>query len=161
MGALRLFVAVRLVVAAGALSPNLPRRPTPTATAEDVVAAQMDALAAGDVHRCFKFASPANKAATGPWRRFARMLAENPEYAPLVRCSRWEFVGALGVGDGVKRVDVRVYPAGGSAAPFAGPPRIDYTFGLSRQPAAADGDAAAAAVAGCWCTDSVVAARGT
>ena len=132
--------------------------PTPDAAAEDVVAAQMDALAAGDVHRCFKFASPANKAVTGPWRRFAAMLAENPEYAPLVRCSRWEFVGALTPDPDTKRVDVRVFPAGGSIAPFAGPPQIEYTFALSRQPAVAEDDAAAA-VAGCWCTDSVVVRR--
>ena len=41
------------------------RRPKPSASAEDVVKAQMNALPAGDAMRAFKFASPANKAVTG------------------------------------------------------------------------------------------------
>ena len=41
------------------------RRPKPSASAEDVVKAQMNALQAGDAMRAFKFASPANKAVTG------------------------------------------------------------------------------------------------
>ena len=41
------------------------RRPKPSASAEDVVTAQMNALQAGDAMRAFKFASPANKAVTG------------------------------------------------------------------------------------------------
>ena len=38
------------------------RRPKPSASAEQVVKAQMNALQAGDAMRAFKFASPANKA---------------------------------------------------------------------------------------------------
>ena len=56
------------------------RRPKPSASAEDVVKAQMNALQAGDAMRAFKFASPANKAVTGPWRRFKAMIEQNPEY---------------------------------------------------------------------------------
>ena len=56
------------------------RRPKPSASAEDVVTAQMNALQAGDAMRAFKFASPANKAVTGPWRRFKAMIEQNPEY---------------------------------------------------------------------------------
>ena len=41
------------------------RRPKPSASAEDVVTAQMNALQAGDAMRAFKFASPANKAVAG------------------------------------------------------------------------------------------------
>ena len=41
------------------------RRPKPSASTEDVVKAQMNALQAGDAMRAFKFASPANKAVTG------------------------------------------------------------------------------------------------
>ena len=41
------------------------RRPKPSASAEDVVTAQMNALQAGDAMRAFKFASPANKAVPG------------------------------------------------------------------------------------------------
>jgi len=41
------------------------RRPKPSASAEQVVTAQMNALQAGDAMRAFKFASPANKAVPG------------------------------------------------------------------------------------------------
>ena len=41
------------------------RRPKPSASAEQVVTAQMNALQAGDAMRAFKFASPANKAVAG------------------------------------------------------------------------------------------------
>ena len=135
----------------------LPRRPTPGAAPEDVVAAQMNALRDGDVMRCFKFASPANKAVTGPWKRFASMLQGNPDYAPMVRCSRWAFVGAISPSEDRKVVRVRVFPAGGSSAPFAIPPLLEYNFVLSRQPDyAADDDRRA--YANCWVTDSVVVA---
>ena len=133
-------------------APALPRRPSPSASAEDVVAAQLNALKDGDVMRCFKFASPANKAATGPWRNFAAMLASNPDYSPMVQCSRWEFVGAISPSDTTKVVRVRIFPAGGSSAPFAIPPSVSYNFALSKQPDSGD------SVAGCWCTDSVVPA---
>ena len=56
------------------------RRPKPSASAEQVVTAQMNALQAGDAMRAFKFACPANKAVTGPWRRFKAMIEQNPEY---------------------------------------------------------------------------------
>eukprot|EP00629_Pelagomonadales_sp_RCC1024_P012923 CAMPEP_0119271190 /NCGR_PEP_ID=MMETSP1329-20130426/7882_1 /TAXON_ID=114041 /ORGANISM="Genus nov. species nov., Strain RCC1024" /LENGTH=179 /DNA_ID=CAMNT_0007271233 /DNA_START=86 /DNA_END=621 /DNA_ORIENTATION=+ len=120
---------------------RLPKRPTPDALPEEVVAAQMVALAFGDVFRCFKFASPANKAVTGPWQRFERMLADNPEYSPMLRCSNWKFIGGLPLEDENRRiVRVRVYPAGGSSAPFAVPPMLDYEFQLSKQPDYAEDD---------------------
>ena len=108
--------------------------------------------------RCFKFASPANKAVTGPWRRFSAMLAENPEYSPLVRCSRWTFVGAISPAENVKVVRVRCFPAGGSSAPFAVEPQLEYNFMLSKQPDYVEGDERRP-VANCWCTDSVVCSK--
>ena len=51
-------VAARRAVADEAVDDDrLPRRPSPAALPEEVVAAQMVALAFGDVFRCFKFAS--------------------------------------------------------------------------------------------------------
>ena len=121
----------------------------------------MNALQAGDAMRAFKFASPANKAVTGqcsralantstpstrriyaqvtgPWRRFKAMIEQNPEYRPMLACSRWEFVGMLG-DDERKAARVRVFPAGGSSAPFAvQTPVIEYTFSLSKQPVVTD-----------------------
>ena len=133
------------------------RRPKPSASAEDVVTAQMNALQAGDAMRAFKFASPANKAVTGPWRRFKAMIEQNPEYRPMLACSRWEFVGMLG-DDERKAARVRVFPAGGSSAPFAvQTPVIEYTFSLSKQPVVTDAGDEGYAVSGCWCTDSVIA----
>ena len=132
------------------------RRPKPSASAEAVVTAQMNALQAGDAMRAFKFASPANKQVTGPWRRFKAMLDQNPEYAPMLACSRWEFVGILGDAQR-KAARVRVFPAGGSAAPYAVNPVVEYTFSLSKQPEVADAGDEGYAVSGCWCTDSVIA----
>ena len=137
---------------------RLPRRPSPEALPEEVVAAQMVALAFGDVFRCFKFASPSNKAVTGPWQRFERMLADNPEYSPMLRCVHWKFIGGLPLDDPDKRiVRVRVYPEKDENSPPA-PPMVDYEFQLSRQPDYPEDDARRP-VANCWVTDGVVAVR--
>ena len=61
------------------------RRPKPSASAGDVVTAQMNALQAGDAMRAFKLMSPANKAVTGPWRRFKAMIEQTQN---IDRCSR-------------------------------------------------------------------------
>ena len=106
----------------------------------------------------FKFASPANKAVTR--RALAALQGDDrakPEYRPMLACSRWEFVGMLG-DDERKAARVRVFPAGGSSAPFAvQTPVIEYTFSLSKQPVVTDAGDEGYAVSGCWCTDSVVA----
>ena len=47
-----------------------------------VVEGQLAALQRGDVQTCFKFASPNNKRATGPWQRFEIMIRQTPAYAP-------------------------------------------------------------------------------
>ena len=46
------------------------KQPSPKLAPLDVVQSQLAALQAGDVQRCFAFASPNNKRATGPWQRF-------------------------------------------------------------------------------------------
>jgi hypothetical protein len=48
-----------------------------------VVQAQLEALRQGDAPGVFRFASPSNRAATGPPGRFAAMLAA-PPYRPLL-----------------------------------------------------------------------------
>jgi hypothetical protein len=63
-------------------------QPTPDLAPEQVIEIQLDALQNCDVPTkdkgieiAFRFASPANKAATGPLSRFARMI-----HSPLYRC---------------------------------------------------------------------------
>lgn len=54
-------------------------RPDPSLSVEDVVRAQLSGFAAGDeagIARAFAFASPGNRAQTGPLPRFAAMIRE-------------------------------------------------------------------------------------
>ena len=85
--------------------------------------------------RCYAFAAPSNRLVTGPLERFERMVRGSPAYAPLVGCSRWEFVGALPISERRYLVRVRVSPPYGSSAPYAAawPRTVDYTFVLGRQ----------------------------
>ena len=124
--------------------------PSPDLSPVEVTECQLAALKKGDVQTCFAFASPANKQATGPWQRFELMVRQTPAYAPLVGCTKYAVVGALPTGDQGYRCRVRVWPAGGSSAPFAVmTPVIDYDWLLSRQ--AEDSD-----MAGCWMVDGVM-----
>jgi hypothetical protein len=58
--------------------------PGPTVGPEAVLARQLLALQQGDVEASYAFASPANRASTGPIDRFATLL-ESPIYRPLTR----------------------------------------------------------------------------
>ena len=71
---------------------------------------------------------PSNRLVTGPLERFERMVRGSPAYAPLVGCSRWEFVGALPISERRYLVRVRVSPPYGSSAPYAAawPRAVDY-----------------------------------
>ena len=51
---------------------------------EAVLAAQLNALQRYDIERVFLFASPQNKAVTGPLPRFAEMLQQEPQFSPLL-----------------------------------------------------------------------------
>eukprot|EP00320_Phaeocystis_rex_P006682 CAMPEP_0119063230 /NCGR_PEP_ID=MMETSP1178-20130426/6623_1 /TAXON_ID=33656 /ORGANISM="unid sp, Strain CCMP2000" /LENGTH=251 /DNA_ID=CAMNT_0007044587 /DNA_START=84 /DNA_END=839 /DNA_ORIENTATION=+ len=109
--------------------------PSPSLTPEAVVQAQLAALQIGDIRRCFEFASPANRHATGPWSRFDRMVRSAPAYSPLVCCSSFEILSALSTAPGKWRCRVRVRPAGSSSAPFAVvSPFVEYCWELSKQP---------------------------
>jgi hypothetical protein len=56
---------------------------TPTTTPESIVQLQLQALQEDDMYSVFKFASPNNKAMTGPWQRFGAMV-RSPPYHHLV-----------------------------------------------------------------------------
>ena len=63
-----------ILLAPLALSVSRVTGPSPSLSPLAVVTAQLDALSAGDVAASFSFASPSNKAATGPWQRFEMMV---------------------------------------------------------------------------------------
>mmetsp|Transcript_10743 Transcript_10743/g.29640 ORF Transcript_10743/g.29640 Transcript_10743/m.29640 type:complete len:311 (-) Transcript_10743:64-996(-) len=60
---------------------------TPQTTPESVVRSQLDALQIDDIYEVFKYASPSNKAMTGPWQRFSEMV-RSPPYHHLVGHAR-------------------------------------------------------------------------
>src|SRR4051812_23089651 len=71
--------------------------PSPDLSPRQVVRIQLDALRRNDVPApdagiatTFRFASRANRQATGPLRRFAEML-RNPLYAPMIDHASAEF----------------------------------------------------------------------
>ena len=76
--------------AAMATSPDSLPAPSPDLSPEEVVRLQVDALGHNDdpypdagVGAAFRFASPANKRATGPLKRF-RLLFEMEAYSPMI-----------------------------------------------------------------------------
>jgi hypothetical protein len=149
--------------------------PSPSLSPIEVVEAQLVALQRNDVQTCFRFASPANKQATGPWQRFEMMVRQTPAYAPLVDCARFRIIGALPVSAEAYRVRVRVWPSSGALRPELDVPVLDYDWELSQQPPAPASDAtttiddpkstdesprssnpASYSCAGCWMVDGVL-----
>jgi hypothetical protein len=141
-----LFAVIGTAVAAG------PTRGMPPLA---VVQAQLEALQAGDCARCFAHASPSNRAATGPYDRFERMIRLTPAYSPLICCTSYEVTSSLMVAEDRWRCRVRVRPAGSSSAPFAiaSPAFLNYDWSLSLQ------DEGAGEEAGCWMVDGVAPDR--
>lgn len=116
--------------------------PSPGLDPEEVVRIQLQALQLNDdsnrgIEVAFRFASPANKAATGPLSRFAGLFA-NPAYAPMLNHVEAEY-GPLVVTEYQARQVVALTTETGS--------RIAYLFALSRQ--------RAGELAGSWMTDAV------
>ena len=68
---------------------------TTAAGAAAAVAAATSNPTPGDVFRCFKFASPSNKRATGPLDNFERMIKENQVYNKLLYAASFEITSAL------------------------------------------------------------------
>ncbi|ELZ44242.1 hypothetical protein C464_15455 [Halorubrum coriense DSM 10284] len=119
--------------------------PDPAYDAEEVVALQLEALAANDdpfedagIGVAYNFASPANRRATGPFDRFRRMV-NNPRYAPMI-----DHVEAV-TGPVEREADSaaqRVTLTGSDGR------TVTYAFELSRR--------RRGELDGCWLTDSVV-----
>ena len=119
--------------------------PRPGLSPEEVIRIQLEALRHNDendrgIEVAFRFASPANRANTGPLSRFIRMIKQGP-YALMLdfRTARY---GELELWGGRARQRVTL------TSPRA---RISYWFHLSRQ--------TGAPCAGCWLTDAVYVER--
>ena len=94
-------------------------RPAPAHPPEAVLASQLAALREQRFTDVFAHASPANKGATGPVTKFARML-HAPAYAPLLGHAGAESLQRLQPSADVFMELVRVRPAGGGGAGAAG-----------------------------------------
>lgn len=131
-------------LAAGCRNPPA-RAPDPSLRPEEVVQVQLDALRENDrpehdagIAVAFRFASPENRAAIGPLRRFARVV-KRPPYSVLVN-HRTAYVGRAYRAGSQARVRVAVVGSDGSAAGFV--------WELSRQEVGEN--------QGSWLTDSVI-----
>lgn len=119
--------------------------PSPNLSPKEVVRLQVDALGDNDsprpgagIEAAFNFASPANRRATGPLRRF-RTLFETPAYGPMIDHRSAQLSQVQTQGD-VARVGVLMVTKSGD--------RIGYLFQLSRQTESPHEE--------CWMTDAVV-----
>lgn len=119
--------------------------PRPGLAPAEVVRIQLEALRNNDerdrgIEVAFRFASPANRASTGPLPRFVRMIVDGP-YSLMLEFRKASY-GAVEIR--AERARQRVTLTGPRA-------RISYWFLLSRQ--------SEAPCAGCWMTDAVYVER--
>lgn len=124
------------------LSDLRPQRPDPSLTPRQVVQIQLSAFAANNdadegIAIGFRFASPSNRAMTGPVERFAAML-RGPSYRIMLENDRVEF------GPGQTRGDRAVQ----RVAIYGDDGMVVYDFHLRRQQADPYQD--------CWMTEAVV-----
>ena len=124
-------------------SDTLPE-PAPSLSPKEVVRLQVEALGTNDepyedagIEAAFNFASPANKRATGPLRRF-RTLFDTPAYGPMIDHEGATYSDVQKSGD-VARVGVILETGDGR--------RVGYLFRLARQSGPPHD--------GCWMTDAV------
>ena len=141
--------AAAVLFAMTAASPSDPAapaapEPSPDLSPAEVVRIQVEALKRNDdptpgagIATAFRFASPGNRAATGPLPRFDRMVRAG--YADLLGFARAEYGDLTVTGDRAVAAVTLVLRDGR---------RVTYGFALSRQ--------TAGAYAGCWMTDAVV-----
>ncbi|WP_412067372.1 DUF4864 domain-containing protein [Rubrivirga sp. IMCC43871] len=132
--------AALVLLAVGSDDPQ----PSPDLTAEEVVRVQVEALGANDtptpdagIATAFRFASPGNRAATGPLERFTQMV-KGPVYSDMIDATTAEYGRIVVEGD---RAALRV------SLGHADGRRAVYVFSLTRQ---RGGDCD-----GCWMTDGV------
>lgn len=119
--------------------------PRPGLSPGEVIRIQLEALRRNDEHDrgievAFRFASPANRANTGPLDRFIRMIRQGP-YALMLEYRKVSY-GTVEVRG--ERARQRITLTGPRA-------RVSYWFVLSRQ--------SEAPCAGCWMTDAVFVER--
>ena len=121
--------------------------PSPDLTPGEVIRVQVEALGSNDqpvedagIRAAFRFASPSNRAATGPLDRFTEMIKTG--YADMLTFDRAEY-GALRIEGDVAAQEVTLVQADGR--------RTTYLFGLSRQ--------TTGEYEGCWMTDTVLRRR--
>ena len=119
--------------------------PSPEWTPTEVIRMQVEALQNNDMPTedagiavAFRFASPGNRAATGPLSRFTDMV-HGPGYRDMLGFERAEY-GLIRVEGDVAVQEVTLIQDDGR--------RTTYLFGLSRQ--------SGGACDGCWMTDAVV-----
>jgi hypothetical protein len=117
-------------------------QPAPELTPEQVIRIQLDALKTNDardggIRTVFLFASPGNRASSGPIERFIAMV-KNPVYRPMLNYRRDETAAMRVRGDQAQQ-KVTVIGAEG---------RATYLFLLTRQKEKP--------YTGCWMTDSVI-----
>ena len=89
------------------LSSQLPF-PSKSHTPLEIVTFQLTALKNDDMYTVFKYASPSNKAATGPWKRFGDMVRAKP-YGILVGHDHAEVLLECKMSTEVYRCIVRVW----------------------------------------------------
>lgn len=126
-----------------AMSDSLPA-PSPDLSPQEVVRLQVDALGANDtphedagIEAAFAFASPANKRATGPLRRFRRLF-DTPAYGPMIDHQGAQY-SVPQVEEGTAQMGVILRTNEGA--------RVGYLFRLSKQTDPPH--------EGCWMTDGV------
>lgn len=129
---------------------NAMLQPNPNLSPEQVINIVLEALQHNDqptpdsgIATAFRFASPGNRAATGPLERFIN-LVKNPAYKPLLNYKSVER-GAVRIADDIARQRITVVAASGEKAV--------YLFTLSKQ--------ADEPYKNCWLTDGVERLRNT
>mmetsp|Transcript_26831 Transcript_26831/g.58699 ORF Transcript_26831/g.58699 Transcript_26831/m.58699 type:complete len:213 (+) Transcript_26831:106-744(+) len=132
---------------------------TPQTSPSTVVQSQLSALQADDLRATFQYASPQNRAVTGPtWERFSAMV-RTPNYVDLIRHSRSEIVMTVSTPDDTRwRCLVQVWP---KDRPGSCPK--EYWWALSRckgstrsSGAGVKDDGANNDLVGCYMVDAVV-----
>ncbi|MEM6325498.1 MAG: DUF4864 domain-containing protein [Bacteroidota bacterium] len=118
-------------------------KPSPDLTAEEVIRLQVEALQANNeddagIATAFRFASPDNRAATGPLERFTAMV-KGPAYRDMLGFERAMYSDIRIQGDEAAQRVTLVQSDGR---------RVAYVFGLSRQ--------RGGEYDGCWMTDAVI-----
>lgn len=139
------FVTVALAVGLMAGTRSDDPDPSPEWTPAEVVRIQVEAMQRNDqpvqdagIATAFRFASPSNRAATGPLDRFTEMV-HGPGYRALLNAEQAEY-GMIRVEGDVAVQQVTLTGADGQ--------RTSFLFGLSRQ--------RGGPCDGCWMTDAVV-----